>query len=543
MKSGADSPGTPRHTLFRVFLAFLCFTCIKVMLFPAYHSTDLYVHRHWKALTYTLSLDQWYYDDRYVNTRHTLDYPPLFAYFEWFWSNNPATRWLRNHSEILNAECLSLLDDAYELNTSMDCIAFLRATVVLSDVMLWLGAWALVGNDQHKFFLIVLNPAFLWLDHIHFQYNGFLVGILMVSIGSLVRAQNYSDRDRVFHFYHLFSAITYSLLLTMKHLYLGLSLWYFAYLLRSYCFKPATMVNVPSFSWIRFHTLASVTLLSLSVPFLPMLLLSNEPIALLTQIFGRLFPFGRGLVHDYWAGNVWAIYVTLNKVLRKITSLELPIPSPLVVSLILFVTLLPGAFFAWKAAGRRSKSLLLTSLAFSALASFEVGYHVHEKAIVTAVIPVLAWGCDSILMETMSLFALLGLMPLLFQGTETALKLSSMFCYQFYLRYNGVYTKRELSLLRHIVYPVVVAVIYTYEFDGFYNYWGISIALLAGSITESTSPPSLLLIYGFIFSLYTIAAGSSDDKLSFAPLGLVSLTTAAGLLLCFGRVWEHLVQL
>ena len=77
-----------------LFYVFIIFSCCKVLLFPAYRSTDFEVHRHWKAVTRHLPLADWYFEDQHVKTFHTLDYPPGFAWFEYALANNPITEWL-----------------------------------------------------------------------------------------------------------------------------------------------------------------------------------------------------------------------------------------------------------------------------------------------------------------------------------------------------------------------------------------------------------------------------------------------------------------
>lgn len=45
------------------------------------------------------------------------------------------------------------------------------------------------------------------------------------------------------------------------------------------------------------------------------------------KLFHRMFPFGRGLLHEYWAPNVWSLAATADKVLQRVLKHSTP-PSP-----------------------------------------------------------------------------------------------------------------------------------------------------------------------------------------------------------------------
>jgi alpha-1,3-glucosyltransferase len=201
----------PKTTLWWFFLIV---TCIKVLLFPSYRSTDFEVHRNWLALTHSLPLSQWYFDE---TSPWTLDYPPFFAYFE---------RFLSVFAHIVDPQIVHLQEG---LNYSSDKVVyFQRVTVILSDLSLLYGVYRLTRKlDSRKqklvWTLVIWSPILLIVDHVHFQYNGFLIGILLISLSYLEEGRD------------LLGGFVFAVLLCFKHLFAVAAPVYFVYLLRHYC--------------------------------------------------------------------------------------------------------------------------------------------------------------------------------------------------------------------------------------------------------------------------------------------------------------------
>ena len=245
---------------------------------------------------------------------HTLDYPPGFAWFEYALSNNFITNGLIQRGW-LDERCLQLLPDT-DNEPSERCVIFHRSTVILSDVVLFLGAYLASHSYAEQsgrgieaanlaFLLIVTNPGLIMLDHIHFQYNGMLLGILLCSIACIIRGSSVMKRgtdkagvqiassDQT---WELYGAALYALLLSMKHLYMTLAPLYLVYLLRHHCYiarKSGGSVDL-QFSLARFVPLGIITLICFLVPFVPFFV-QRDPMRQLDQILRRLFPFGRGV--------------------------------------------------------------------------------------------------------------------------------------------------------------------------------------------------------------------------------------------------------
>lgn len=565
---------------------------VKILLFPAYKSTDFYVHRHWKAVTRNLPVSQWYYDDKHVNTVHTLDYPPGFALAEYILANNPLTNyWLPIVNDEDSRYCLTLKNDtiAYA-TTSTHCVAYMRSTVIVSDAVWWWSAYSIAtstalssSETMTLFGLLTFHPALLWLDNVHFQYNGMLLGTLLLSVSFLMQANNCQIarvKSKVpstlstTHFYHLTAAALFAFLLTLKHLYLTNSLWYAVYLFRRYCYittmsntsKETVTTKVPLpkrvFSWQRFLALVAVCGIAAAAPCLIFVsALLREPqdknTALLTSFWSeltawkqhvtsRLFPFARGLVHSYWAGNVWAIYTAATKVVKVlankmrsegllhfVSSVSI---TPGFTALCILIAQLPSLRLAWKAATEQSNILLLQSFTMTSLATFLFQYHAHEKAILTALFPCTVWAfataaelsspvqqpqqqqqrlsdrkftesnADSartasaawILMWKFTALSLLGLFPLLYQPQELLLKLFGSTAYMAVLMH--LCPRNKCNNTRH-------------------GLW-----LFVSLVVTTVAQLEILAPLGFF------------RRYEFAPLAVTSLVCATGFLWLFVRL-------
>ena len=110
---------------------FLLSTAIKLLLLPSYRSTDFEVHRGWMALTARLPLAQWYSDE---TTQWTLDYPPLFAWFE---------RLLSLFAPLFDRDMLRYTAEPYD---SPGTNVYMRLTVIASDALLLVGSHALATS-------------------------------------------------------------------------------------------------------------------------------------------------------------------------------------------------------------------------------------------------------------------------------------------------------------------------------------------------------------------------------------------------------------
>jgi hypothetical protein len=127
------------------------------------------------------------------------------------------------------------------MHASDRTVLFQRLSVMAADCMLLYGAvlyttsrWPAHTPERrlHRavvLALLLLNTGLTIVDHIHFQYNGFLYGMLIVSVALLQKGS------------FIKGGVVFTVLLGFKHIYLYVAPAYFVYLFRGYCWAPSVV--------------------------------------------------------------------------------------------------------------------------------------------------------------------------------------------------------------------------------------------------------------------------------------------------------------
>ncbi|XP_077983602.1 dolichyl pyrophosphate Glc1Man9GlcNAc2 alpha-1,3-glucosyltransferase-like [Glandiceps talaboti] len=410
-------------------------TIIKLLLIPSYRSTDFEVHRNWLALTHSLPVSEWYYEE---TSEWTLDYPPFFAWFECIMSY---------FAWFFDSQMLVVTNLNY---ASKATVVFQRLSVIVTDFLFIYAVKQFcstlpVRKDkedlmaQPKFIItvcLVANLGLLLVDHIHFQYNGFMFGIMLLSITRIIQGRNVEG------------AFWFAVLLNYKHIYLYIAPAYFIYLLRCYCFTESNQDKSVKWSSLkpeRLTILGLIVITVCTVSFGPFIIMGQ-----LGQVLSRLFPFKRGLCHAYWAPNFWVFYNMVDKVLTTAVSRDsvnqasmtgglvqefshtvLPSVPPIATMLCTLISILPAMYCLWRyPSGPRS---FIRCLVLCAYGSFMFGWHVHEKAILLIIIPLCLLAVDNkkdaqtfLMLSTVGHYSLF---PLLYKPAETPTKVCLMLMY------------------------------------------------------------------------------------------------------------------
>ncbi|KAG0717319.1 putative dolichyl pyrophosphate Glc1Man9GlcNAc2 alpha-1,3-glucosyltransferase [Chionoecetes opilio] len=413
-------------------------------LFTLHRSTDFEVHRNWLAVASSLPVDRWYVDQ---TSPWTLDYPPLFACFELL---------LAQVARFFDAAMLDVKNLNY---ASPMTILFQRLSVIVTDLVYAYGC-RLCGEEVVKAggmggggkkgvasvgaavaVVLFTNAGLLLVDHIHFQYNGFLFGVLFLSIAKMLQRKEIQ------------SAIYFSVLLNLKHIYLYLAPAYFIYLLRSYVLlgpvpaRPDKTQNSLASRVFRLIKLGAVVVLIFGLSFGPFIAKGQ-----LQQVLTRLFPFKRGLCHAYWAPNFWALYNIADKLLvlaggrlgwavgeggvasmtgglvQEYSHAVLPSVSPGATLVVTALSILPSLIVLWRSPNNPWQ--FVRAVVMCGFGSFMFGWHVHEKAVLMVVLPLgllcLLRKAEAQVFVFLSAVGHFSLFPLFFTPQETPIKVTAL---------------------------------------------------------------------------------------------------------------------
>lgn len=329
---------------------------------------DYEAQRHWMEVTVNLPIKDWYKNTPDNDLLYWgLDYPPLSAY-HMFAAGQVARSINSSWVELYSSRGLE----------SHEHKLFMRSTVLLVDILLYMSAILYYfyktpamrpvtsPTNVHKHNVtiftafVLMYPAQILIDHGHFQYNCFFMGLVLWAVVAIVL-----ERLGL-------AAFLFTLALCYKQMSLYYSLPFFWYL------ASVNLRRRPLWKGVLTILLIGLIVIStFGIVFLPYLSNFED----ISQVINRIFPVSRGVYEDKVA-NFWYSLSLFYKFRNLYTQVELLRLSSL---LTLLVTLPAGIHLLFRPSIRTFKySLVTTSLAF-----YLLSYQVHEKTILVPALPIL----------------------------------------------------------------------------------------------------------------------------------------------------------
>ncbi|KAI0136723.1 glycosyltransferase family 57 protein [Xylariales sp. AK1849] len=354
---------------------------------------DYEAQRHWMEVTTQLPISQWYFHDLQW---WGLDYPPLTAYHSWL---------LGKIGALFDPSWFALYTSRGSEDPSLKVL--MRASVIISEYLIYIPAVVVFVRRYSRLFgvaqwtswvalvAILMQPATILIDHVHFQYNTVMLGFVLGSMSSIIAGR------------YMWASIFFVAALGFKQMALYFAPAVFSYLLGS-CIFPRINLG-------RLVVVAGVTAVSFAVLVLPLIIgalydanrgIDPRPdldgprpslpifsqletylntkavyypvVEQLVQMVHRVFPFARGLFEDKVA-NFWCaanVVIKLRKyptALLQQVSLAATLVSFAPANLILFL--------------RPRKELLPYAFAATAWGFFLFSYQVHEKSVLLPLLP------------------------------------------------------------------------------------------------------------------------------------------------------------
>ena len=255
--------------------ALVLVTALKMLMVPCYRSTDFEVHRNWLAVTHSLPPARWYTEN---TSQWTLTIPCSMV-------------------ERALASVAAFVDpgqqhqsDPYESSTVVFQQHVMAADVVLFIGVLWQTSPSLLGSSSRSgvtsralaLTLVAFSPGLLMVDHVHFQYNGMVIGLHVCAL-TAAHAQR-----------PVLAAVLFSVLVHTKHIFAFAAPAMAAHLLAHHAWAEWRWIGAID------RVGASRRVFAFAASSVAVTALSFYPIwraGAMQAMLARLFPFGRGLSH------------------------------------------------------------------------------------------------------------------------------------------------------------------------------------------------------------------------------------------------------